>query len=248
MNLSSIVSINDLHYRYPKSSTPNLDYTLLNADLFVGKLGIRAGERVVLCGCNGAGKSTLLSIIGGKKHINRRSALVLGRQCFNDCTLCREVCYLGDWWRTDFFLDVTIEAFLGEKVRTATKCEQLCKVLQVDLGWRISQLSDGQRRRCQILAALTASESFKVYVLDEVTADLDIVSRERLLNWLKNESEEHGATVLLATHIMDGLNEWATRLIYMEKGSVREDLPVTPEMNIYSMIRAWMMEQASVSE
>ena len=127
-------------------------------------------------------------------------------------------------------------------------CKELLEILQVDLDWRISQLSDGQRRRCQILAAFTASQEFTLYILDEVTADLDIVVRERLLFWLKKQAESRDCTVILATHIMDGINEWATRLLYVENGSVKHDIPVTEELSVYPVLRKWMMEKYSIQK
>lgn len=249
MNSTQAIRISNLRYSYHTSRSKSRNQTCPESvhggtTLCVDSLVIDAGERVIICGCNGAGKSTLLSIIGGRKHISGRTVMVLGRECFDDCSLSRDVCYLGDWWRTDFFLDVDVATFLGESICNSERCKELCFLLQIDLNWRISQLSDGQRRRCQILTALTSSETFKVYVLDEVTADLDIVSRERLLSWLNRQSSDFGATVLLATHIMDGLNEWATRILYLEDGRVNIDIPVEERMDIYSMIRSWMMRQA----
>ena len=239
-----VISVSRLSFTYQGRRAVNSNGQLKDSGpaLVIDDLRIYRGERVVLCGKNGAGKSSIMAIIGGKKHIQGNQVQVLGRHCFNDCSLSRNICYLGDWWRTDFFLDVTIHDFLGTSVVNSSACQQLIQVLQVDLQWRISHLSDGQRRRCQILAALTASDQFEIYVLDEVTADLDIVSRENLLLWLREQSETRHATVLLATHIFDGLHEWATRLIYMERGCVKYDLPVHDSSPLYSKVRHWMID------
>jgi CCR4-NOT complex subunit CAF16 len=239
-----VISVSGLSFTYKgrKSVTASGQRADSGPALVIDDLRIYRGERVVLCGKNGAGKSSMMAIMGGKKHIPGNEVQVLGRHCFNDCTLSRNVCYLGDWWRTDFFLDVTIHDFLGTSVVSSPACQQLVRVLQVDLQWRISYLSDGQRRRCQILAALTASDQFEIYVLDEVTADLDIVSRENLLLWLREQAETRHATVLLATHIFDGLHEWTTRLIYMERGCVKYDLPVSDSSPLYSKVRRWMID------
>lgn len=206
----------------------------------MSSLTVLRGERVLISGPNGAGKSTLLGILGGRKYVSGSSTLVLGRQCFNDCSLVSKVCYLGDWWRTDFFLDVSMRTFLGDKISGSNRCEDLCDILQVDLEWKIAYLSDGQRRRCQIIASLTASEHFEVYILDEVTSDLDILSRERLLTWLRRESEV-GATVLYSTHILDGMNEWATRLLYLQSGEIIQDIPVNCDIPVFQMVRRWML-------
>jgi CCR4-NOT complex subunit CAF16 len=237
----AVITVHGLKYSYGKVSNQSEHLSLDKGSIVqITDLAIGKGERILLCGCNGAGKSTLLSVLGGRKLIPQRVARILGRECFDDCSLSSEVCYLGDWWRTDFFLDVTIESFLGEVVSVSDKCKSLCEILEVDMNWRISQLSDGQRRRCQILAAFTSSDQFKVYLLDEVTADLDIVSRERLLEWLKNQSLTFGITVVYATHIIDGMEDWATRVIYMEDGAIAQDVPPPPTY-LYKSIREWMM-------
>ena len=41
------------------------------------------------------------------------------------------------------------------------------------------------------------------------------VVRQDLLRWLKRESETRGATILYATHIFDGLDDWPTHLHYL---------------------------------
>jgi len=241
------VEVTGLHFKHESRKTAQsfLDVSGRFTRLDIGSFVAHRGERVLICGCNGAGKSTFLSILGGRRMIPMNVASIYGRDCFSDCTLGSKVCYLGDWWRTDFFLDCTISSFLGEQVCNSDRCKSLGTILQVAMDWRISQLSDGQRRRCQILSALTLSDDFEIYILDEVTADLDIVSRERLLMWLKEETLTRGATVLLATHIMDGMDEWATRMIYLEDGGITRDLPVTRDMELFRIVREWMMSKYS---
>ena len=78
----------------------------------------------------------------------------------------------------------------------------------------MNQLSDGQRRRVQILIGLI--RPFKVLLLDDITTSLDICVRKDILHWHKEESNERGATILYATHIFDGLDYWAAHLHYLK--------------------------------
>ena len=64
------------------------------------------------------------------------------------------------------------------------------------------RVSDGQRRRVQLLLGLV--RPFDILLLDEVTTCLDVIVRQDLLRWLQRETETRGATVLYATHIFDG--------------------------------------------
>ena len=56
---------------------------------------------------------------------------------------------------------------------------------------------------------------FKVLLLDEITTSLDICVRQDLLHWIIKDSNERGATILYATHIFDGLDDWAKNLHYL---------------------------------
>ena len=62
----------------------------------------------------------------------------------------------------------------------------------------------------------------QILCLDEFSADLDVVEREHILNYLKEESETKRVTVLYATHIFDNLGDWPTHLLRMSKGRVLE--------------------------
>lgn len=91
--------------------------------------------------------------------------------------------------------------------------DELVEMLGIDLNWRMHQLSDGQRRRVQIMLGLI--RPFKILLLDEVTTSLDVCVRQDLLRWLIRESEIRHATIVYATHIFDGLDDWPTHLHYL---------------------------------
>ena len=76
------------------------------------------------------------------------------------------------------------------------------------------RLSDGQRRRVQLFLGLL--RPYKILLLDEVTAVLDLVCRQDLLNYLKMECETRQCTIVYATHIFDGLEDWATHCLYLQ--------------------------------
>lgn len=67
---------------------------------------------------------------------------------------------------------------------------------------------------------------WQVLLLDEVTVDLDLVTRVGFLEWLRGETltrEEGGreATVVYATHIFDGLGRWPDWVVHVAGGGVR---------------------------
>lgn len=50
-------------------------------------------------------------------------------------------------------------------------------------------------------------------LLDEITVDLDLLTRWRFLGWLKGESERRRSTIVYATHILDNLSGWPSHLV-----------------------------------
>jgi len=208
------------------------------------------GARILVVGANGACKSTIMSILGGKRMIPRGFAKILGKDCFNDSSIGREVMYCGDWWNTQFFMETTIAELIGENQIQTPRCRHLAEILQVDLNWKINQISDGQRRRCQLLEILVPHRP--VYLMDEITSDLDIFAREGILAFLKGESEVRGCTIFYCTHIFDHLEGWASHMLHLSKGQVVracameevdeysklcEDGCLTP---LYSLVKGWM--------
>lgn len=183
------------------------------------------GARCLLIGANGAGKSTILRILSGR-HLTKPdgAVLVLGRSAFHDTTLNFDRSYLDTDWgmRTVAFAgygcplqaDIPVSGMMQKlQEEYPARRDELLSLLGVDLAWRMHQVSDGQRRRVQIFLGLI--RPFKILLLDEVTVSLDVVVRQDLLRWLRKESETRGATILYATHIFDGLDDWPTHLHYL---------------------------------
>ena len=71
----------------------------------------------------------------------------------------------------------------------------------MDPEWHMHAISDGERRRVQLVAGLLAP--WEVLLLDEVTVDLDVLVRTELLAFLKEESTKRQATILYASHIFE---------------------------------------------
>ena len=77
------------------------------------------------------------------------------------------------------------------------------------------ELSGGQMRRVAI-AGILAMEP-RIIVLDEPTAGLDPIGRKELMNLFKKLHQD-GITIVLVTHLMDDVAEYADQVYVMEKG------------------------------
>jgi CCR4-NOT complex subunit CAF16 len=148
----------------------------------------------------------LLRILAGRHLTKPEGAVtVLGRSAFHDTQLNFERSYLDTEWglRTVAFAgygcplqaDIAVHSMMKKlQEQHSERRDELVKLLGIDLNWRMHQVSDGQRRRVQIMIGLL--RPFKILLLDEVTVSLDVVVRVDLLNWLKEESIKRGATIV----------------------------------------------------
>ena len=201
---------------------------------------LRPGARCLLLGRNGAGKSTLLHVLAGKHMVPEEVVRVLGRPAFHDTSLAARVAFLGGPFPFD--VDITVGEVLArtpfiDPVRLA----RLIDVLGVDKDWHMHRVSDGQRRRVQILLGLLRPP--ELLLLDEVTTDLDLIARQDLLDFLRKDTDERGATVLYATHILDGLDDWATELALIHQGRMLHHFPVTDaERPLFRYVERWLRD------
>merc|ERR1719261_538538 len=187
--------------------------------------------------------------------IPRGQCKVLGKEAFHDSSLNLQRMYCGDWWRTNFFFNITASELIGEERLASPRVQELVDITQINLSWRINAISDGQRRRIQLLECL--AEEKEVYVLDEITTDLDLYAREGLLAFLRRETETKGATILYATHIFDSLADWATHVVYFSKANVAtncriEDLKEYQDLvanntrcPLYKLMKDWVFAEYS---
>ena len=85
------------------------------------------------------------------------------------------------------------------------------------------QLSGGQKRRVAIAGILAMQPDY--LVLDEPTAGLDPYSAEKLLEMLKDLQVRQGIAIILVSHSMEEVAEYADRIVVMDQGKICFDEP-----------------------
>ncbi|WP_246129779.1 amino acid ABC transporter ATP-binding protein [Verticiella sediminum] len=198
-------------------------------------LEVRRGERIVICGPSGSGKSTMLRCInrleehdGGEIVVNRirvdhdqRNVSVVRRdvgmvfQHFNlfpHLTIL-ENCMLAPVWSRKYTRAEAREVAMAylERVRIPEQADKYP-----------SQLSGGQQQRVAIARALCMGP--KVMLFDEPTSALDPEMVKEVLDTLVSLAED-GTTMLLVTHEMNFARQVASRVVFMDHGSIVEDTP-----------------------
>lgn len=203
----------------------NFSYTPERKDIVNLNCIIPPNSKVILVGANGAGKSTLIRTLTGMiwgNDVTYDEFDINGKEKVNDQV--NGVAYLGERWkrrRTGFegvcpyTLDTApTEMFVKWQNDNVERRDELIKVLGVNMDWRMNECSDGQRKKVRLMFKLL--KPFKLAIIDEFAADLDIFSRKRFFDYLSKECEERGASVVFATHIFDQVDLWATHVAFMQ--------------------------------
>lgn len=221
--MSFAVEVEKLTYKFRESSRPSL----VDVDL-----QIPWNTRTLVMGSNGAGKSTLLKVLSGKHLCLDGKILVNGQNPFRPVSTLgpdaeyQVTTYLGTEWCHMSIINRDIgvlELLTSIGLRHfQERGDILCNILGVDLEWRMFKLSDGQKRRVQLVMGLL--KPWKVLLLDEVTVDLDVIARGKLLQFLKWETETRQCSVIYATHIFDGLAQWPDQVLHLQEGRIVDRL------------------------
>ncbi|KAK1673483.1 ABC transporter [Colletotrichum godetiae] len=209
---SPTIEVTNLSYNFQDSSSG-----LKNISL-----SVPSRSRTLLIGANGAGKTTLLRLLAGKRLAPQGGISIAGIDPFKDGL--EGVTYLGLEWvlnpivRTDIGVLELLRSVGGDAY--PDRRDELVSVLDIDTAWRMHAVSDGERRRVQLAMGLI--RPWTILLLDEITVDLDVLSRAEFLAWLRRETDIRDCTIVYATHILDNLADWPTHLVHMHLGTVRE--------------------------
>ncbi|QIL01777.1 ABC transporter ATP-binding protein [Sphingomonas sinipercae] len=167
-------------------------------------LTVPAGSAYLLSGTNGAGKSTLLRILLNLDRPNVGSASVLGLDSQRDGPLVRaSTGYMSEeiepgyrWMRIRQLLDHRASYFSTWDHDYAAR---LVKTLGVRTDRIVGDLSKGQARRVQLIAALAHRP--QLLLLDEPTDGFDPIIRDTVLELLAAHFADTGCTLLISTHL-----------------------------------------------
>lgn len=207
---------------------------------------INDGEFIGLIGHTGSGKSTLIQHLNGLLKPTEGGIYYNGRDIYDgDFNLKELRQHVGlvfqypehQLFEVDVFSDVCFgprNLGIDEKEVKLRAYEALKLVgIQDEYFYQSPfDLSGGQKRRVAIAGVLAMKPD--VLVLDEPTAGLDPKGRDELLNMLSVIKKETNCTIVLVSHSMEDIANYAERLIVMNKGHlVYDDKP----MNVFKHYR-----------
>lgn len=209
-------------------------------------LRVQKGERIVICGASGSGKSTLIRCLNGLENFQAGNIAVAGRQLHPNA-----VSDIGDFrvgmvfQQFNLFPHLTIMDNCTLAPRWAKKvpprvaeleAEQiLAQVRITDQAKKYpAQLSGGQQQRAAIARALCMQP--EIMLFDEPTSALDPEMVGEVLETMVSLAQQ-GMTMLCVTHEMEFARQVASRIVFMDAGSIEFDGPPDSFFSQQSMPR-----------
>ena len=225
----SIVKIESLRFQWSKNN---------NFKIFVPKLEVGRGKKVLFLGESGSGKTTLLSLICGFLEPLSGSISINDKK-ISDLTSTNKDAYRSDNIGIIFqqfnllpyanVIDNIILPLYFSKQRSKkvenkinaamNLCDQL-RLPESILNQKASNLSVGQQQRVAVARALIGSPS--IIVADEPTSSLDTEAQELFLDLMFDQISKNSSTLLMVSHDKS-LTNYFDQVIDINEILVREN-------------------------
>lgn len=209
---------------------------------------VEEGELVGFLGPNGAGKTTTLKMLAGILYPSSGNASVLGYTPWERKSAYQKQFSIVMGQKNQLWWDLpAMESFLLNKeiyevpdVQFKDTIDELTTLLDLKdvLDVQVRKLSLGQRMKAELTAALLHRP--KVLFLDEPTIGLDVVSQQKMREFIRTYNEKKKTTIILTSHYMEDVEALAKRVVIIDKGSIFYDGPLSKlveNVNEYKTVR-----------
>jgi ABC-2 type transport system ATP-binding protein len=203
---------------------------------------IEEGELVGFLGPNGAGKTTVLKMLSGLLNPTAGEARVLGFVPWERRNEMKRqfALLMGQknalWW--DLPAQESLElnrAIYGiDRERFKKVVGGLSELLDVTdkMNVMVRELSLGERMKMELISALLHEP--RVLFLDEPTIGLDVVSQQRVREFLRVYNSEHRIVTMLTSHYMQDIEALCHRVIIIDHGRIFFDGPLSDIIDRFS--------------
>jgi ABC-2 type transport system ATP-binding protein len=195
---------------------------------------VERGEMVGYIGPNGAGKSTTIKMLTGILTPSAGRLRVAGIDPSRERTRLAHRIGVVFGQRTTLWWDLPLldsyrlmhRMYRIPDARYRENLDRLVELLDLGdlLDVPVRQLSLGQRMRGDIVAALLHDP--EVLYLDEPTIGLDVISKSKVREFLRELNTERGTTVLLTTHDLQDIEQLCKRVMVIDHGRLMYDGPL----------------------
>lgn len=189
-------------------------------------ININQGEIVGLLGPNGAGKTTLLRMVSGMIQPTQGSVEFNNLNYNNnEIEIKKKIGFLSNNTKLyNNFSAREILKFFGQlynmsKRDIENRIIELTNALDLEefLDNKINNLSTGQSQRLNIARVIMHNP--ELYILDEPTLGLDIISSEAIINFIKTQKDNNKG-IVYSTHYMEEAQFLCDRVYMINKGKI----------------------------
>ena len=218
----TIISLKDVSFKFEKGPVI-LEKT---------NLDIQQGEWIAMIGENGTGKSTVMKLISGllKPQSGKIEITGITTLASKKAKTMQGVGYLFQNPDHQLFMSTVEEEISFSPGRQGYAPDEIKQ--RVDQALQLMgleayrdkhpfTLSRGQRQRLAVATVLAARP--KLLLLDEPTTGQDQIALENLMRLVRDLIREQGTTVIMVTHDMDLVAQYASRVIVLSKGRILLD-------------------------
>lgn len=187
---------------------------------------VEKGTMLGFLGINGAGKSTAINMLSTLLQPDDGTATLCGHRLgHEDDAIRRKIGIVYQQNCLDDLLTVKENLLCrgtlhgADRASAQTQLTRLCDILKLGdiLKKRYKTLSGGQKRRCEIAAALMHTP--EILFLDEPTTGLDPATRKDVWQIIETLRREENTTVFLTTHYMEEAAA-ADQIIILDHGKI----------------------------
>jgi ABC-2 type transport system ATP-binding protein len=200
----------------------NLSRKLGKFELEIDDLNIMSGFITGFIGPNGSGKTTTIKLIMNMIKKDSGSVKIFGKEFLeDDISIKSQIGYISD---KPGFLE---EAVLSDLKRNISRFyknwdeglyNSYIDEFDIDESNKYQSLSKGQQKKFEL--ALVLSHHPKLIILDEPTANLDPLFRNRFLEILQERIDVDDSTVFLSTHITSDLDKVGDYVVFIYDGKI----------------------------
>jgi cobalt/nickel transport system ATP-binding protein len=189
---------------------------------------VREKEIVALCGPNGSGKSTLIEHLNGLLRPSSGSVVILGKDMGAvKSEIWRNVGVVFQRSDDQLFAPTVMDDVMFGPINMGMSVEQaraaateaLRAVGAEDFAAKMPNYLSGGQKRLVCIAGVLAMKP-RVIAMDEPTSDLDPVHAEMIEKIILGLRDEHGISIVLATHDMDMAARLSDRICLVKNGSI----------------------------
>jgi ABC-2 type transport system ATP-binding protein len=223
--MSSVLTVKDLQKIYP-SNTDHIAVDTISFEL-------KESEILGLLGPNGSGKTTTIQMLLGTLSFSSGSITYFGKDFTQHRSeVLQRISFASAYTSLPWSLTVAENLSVFGRLyglnpkESVERFEPLLKRfgLSDKRNARVSSLSAGQITRLMIVKAFFIHP--KIVLLDEPTASLDPDIANEICDFILEQRDTTGLSVLFTSHKMEEASELCDRVIFLKEGKIiADDLP-----------------------